>query len=74
MPLQEIKYDSNFYIPRDDYAELLDYYLNKNSFDTYRFQHPGTQYQARWTSSAIYALEMLLIPIQLVWMQKFSRV
>ena len=59
-----MKYDSNSYIPRDDYAELLDLvlcYLNKNSFDTYWFRRPGVQHRARCMSSAVYALKMLLL-------------
>ena len=66
--LHETKYDSNSYSPRDDYAELLNlvlHYLNKNSFDIYRFRRLGTQHRARWMSSAIYALRMLLLQTQL---------
>ena len=63
----EIRYDSNFYIPRDDYAELLDvlYYLNKNSSETYQLLRLGAKHRSRWMSSAIYAIEMLLLQIQL---------
>ena len=66
--LHETKFDSTSYIPRDDYAELLDlalYYLNKNSFDTYRFRHLGTQHRIRLMPSAIYALKMLLLQTHL---------
>ena len=64
----EIRYDSNFYIPRDDCAELLDlvlYYLNRNSSETYQLLRLGAKHRSRWMSSAIYAIKMLLLQIQL---------
>ena len=62
----EIRYDFNSYIPRDNYAELLDlvYYLKKISL-AHRFRLPGAQHRARWMSSAIYALKLLLLQSQL---------
>ena len=45
--------------------DLALYHLNKNSFDTYRFWRPGAQHRARWMSSAICALKMLLLQTQL---------
>ena len=64
----EIRYDSNSYIPPDDYAELLDvvlYHLNKNFLDTYRFWHLGAPHRARRMSSAIYALKIVPLQTQL---------
>ena len=43
---------------------LVFYCLINNSFGTYRFQRPGAQHRARWMSSAIYALKMLLLQTQ----------
>jgi len=66
--LYELKYDIESYIPRDDYAEFLDlvlFYLKKDSFDKFRFRQPGTQHRARWMSSAIYTMKMLLLQTQL---------
>jgi len=66
--LHDVKYDTDSYIPRDDYAELLDlvlFYLKKESFDTFRFKQPGSQHRARWMSSAIYTMKMLLLQTQL---------
>ena len=62
--LNEVKCGTGSYIPRDDYAEFLDlviFYLKKDSFNTFRFRQLGTQHRARWMSSAIHTLKMLLL-------------
>ena len=61
--LHKIKHDNALYVSRNDYAEFLDLvilYLKKDSFGTFRFRQPGAQYRARWMSSAVYTLKMLL--------------
>ena len=66
--LDEIKRDTDSYIPPDDYAELMDlviFYLKKDLFNSFRLRQPGTQHRARWMSSAIYTLKMLLLQTQL---------
>ena len=67
MSLAKIR-DEDSYIPRDDYAELLNlslYYINKSAFPNFVFRRPGAQHRARWMSSAIYTLKMLLLQDQL---------
>ena len=44
---------------------LATYYIDKSSFLHFSFQRPGTQHRARWMSSGIYSLKMLLLQNQL---------
>ena len=56
------------YLPRDDYEELLKLclvYIEKGSVDNFSFRRPGAHHRARWMSSAIYALKMILLQSQL---------
>ena len=60
--------DHNSYIPRDDYRELLQlslHCIDKISFSTFFFCHPGPHHPARWMSMEIYSLKMLMIKDQL---------
>ena len=40
-------------------------YINEKSFSNFSFRHPGAQHRARWMSSCIYSLKMLLLQGQL---------
>ena len=66
--LVNILSDQKSYIPRDDYRELLQlsiYYIDSTTFSNFEFRRPGPHYRARWMSSAIYSLKMLLLRDQL---------
>ena len=63
----KIKSDPS-YLQRDDYEELLNlatYYIDEKSFSNFSFCRPGVQHRARWMSSCIYSLKMLLLQEQL---------
>ena len=65
--LVKIKSDPS-YLPRDDYKKLLNlatYYIDEKSFSNFSFRRPGAQHRARWMSSCIYSLKMLLLQGQL---------
>lgn len=56
------------YLPRDDYEELIKLcliYVEKKSVNNFTFRRPGAHHRARWMSSAIYTLKMLLLQSQL---------
>ena len=55
------------YLLRDDYEVMLNlatYYIDKSSFLHFSFRRPGTQHRARWMSSYIYSLKVLLLQNQ----------
>ena len=60
--------DETSYCPRDDYKgqlQLFLYYIDKTTFSKFTFRRSGPHHRARWMSSAICALKMLLLQNQL---------
>ena len=41
------------------------HYIDEKSFSNFSFRRPGAQHRARWMSSSIYSLKMLLLQGQL---------
>ena len=62
--LGKIQSSEESYIPRDDYEELLKLcllYLERDSIDNFSFRRPRAHHRARWMSSAVNSLKIVLL-------------